>query len=796
MIDPRVLEKHGGTPELLRPKFETDKKNEKIKALIEQSRDRIDEGLTQCGQDARFWWAIDRAFDVSQRQVTYTLVEGLIDANLKDDESVLNAATSLGLSNMLCDKVDPKTGSTYIDPRTRKPVKCLDLPTFFQIYVPVVAAYVKIRWAKLFNDRNIFPFYRYEPSRLTVKSRLKSDIITDRIQRQAQQMGYVADERQSILQMILHGKCLNFPMEAWYTEKQKILDEDEKEKEVIVKEGVRFAIPHPSRCFHDLAHRPSTLNTDTGCEYSGYWDVIRFKDIKNNNKFWNRDKITFGGSDFWFTTRTWDLYTKMYPCVMKFPSISSGQGAGDQDRIERAFAYGTTHEESAVNIVPYFVKLNPKEHGLFDYDYPLWMRLVFASHDTVIWAEPLAYNPNVAYLYDADQNRAFNSSMGLELIPWQDHIGNYLTQYLLSIKKNLAKIVFYNSDFLEEKDVSIIRNLGEKLYRDYTMIPVSERELGWQQATPKNAFWPVEFPQLNTAEIGNAITTMLGIMERMLGFSSQELGAPAVHEQSATEVSVIQQNTSVRLDFIGSQIDEAIHARKNLLYDAMMAYSDDEILAEVANMNNLKREALDEMGFKVEEESAAGGTRAGVRGDKKSLVMDGFTSSREGKDRIPDSKVATAMLQAFQTVFSSPPIVEKLGVDKLIEMYNQILVHAGLPKDFKITTESDGSGSSGQQQQIEAILQQLAQLKDAIVQEAAQESKKIIDSELGQFADAVKKTVSEPMEQKHAQIENTLSEMVQKMTQSDETDARQDDALSSILRIMNASQTEPQLPVT
>ena len=52
----------------------------------------------------------------------------------------------------------------------------------------------------------------------------------------------------------------------------------------------------------------------------------------------------------------------------------------------------------------------------------------------------------------------------------------------------------------------------------------------------------------------------------MLGYSSQEIGAPASHEQSAHEVKLISQNSSVRMQLTGSFIDDALRALKRMLY--------------------------------------------------------------------------------------------------------------------------------------------------------------------------------------------------------------------------------------
>lgn len=816
-VDLTVLEKRGGTAEKLKAKFEAPIPSDKIKELIELSASRIHEGIQQTQRDARFYWAIDRAYDVSRRQITYSLVEGLLDRK-PSAETVLSAAKSWGLEDMLVPAF--KNGKPCCTDKGDQILK-LDLPTFFSVFVPVVAAYHKIRTAKLFNDRDLHPLYKYEPLKLTLPNKLKAEIITDRIQRMSSEMGYRSDERQSIHQALLYGQCLNFPMEDWFTEEQLIM-EGGKEKKTVIKEGVRFAIPHPSRSFFDLAHRPSTLNSDTGCMYAGYWDMVRYSDISTNNQYWNRDKVSYGGrTSNWVNRDVWKLFQTMYPCVMQFPQSSSWGGAGNQDRQERAFYHTENDKDSAVTIAPFFCKVIPKDWDLFDYEYPVWMRFIFASDDTVIWGRPLAYSPNVCYLYDADQNRAFQNSLGLELLPWQDHLSNYLTQYLLSVKKNLAKVVFWNTEVLDDDNIKQIRNLGEKVYRDMNFIPYSERELKWQQTSIQQAFHPVSFPLLNTQEIAAAINVMIGVMERMLGYSSQEVGAPASHEQTKGEVDIIALNTSVRLEYTGGFIDDGVKARKKLLYDAMMAYSSDEVFAEIADMNEAKEAELKKMGFKIEDAESGAEAKAGVRGDKKALKLEGFASDREGVNRLPDAKVAVGMLQAFQTVFTNPLIVQEVGARQLIDLFNQILPFAGTPQGWKLKVDT----AQTKEHQAQAAAQQIQQMQQAIQQaigeQTTQIAGKIVNEELTKMAGVIKEQIAAPLEAGQAQLTQVQAQtqeavkgiagaqaqaqqqmqsladavvgMAKRQAGSDQLDAQQNDAITKLMQLFQIA-AQPTTP--
>jgi len=62
-----------------------------------------------------------------------------------------------------------------------------------------------------------------------------------------------------------------------------------------------------------MAHRPATLNSDTGCEYAGHWHISRLKDIKGNKQYWNQDAITYGGWDWTNNGGLWAAYQTLYP---------------------------------------------------------------------------------------------------------------------------------------------------------------------------------------------------------------------------------------------------------------------------------------------------------------------------------------------------------------------------------------------------------------------------------------------------------------------------------------------------
>ena len=115
---------------------------------------------------------------------------------------------------------------------------------------------------------------------------MKCEAITDRVQVMSLQYGYFETMKQAVFQMLHYSFCIQFPKEEWHVEEQwraanqedvdnKVMVTDNVPAKVgdmikvVVKEGLRFHAPHPSRVIRDLNYAAQTFNTDSGCEYSG-----------------------------------------------------------------------------------------------------------------------------------------------------------------------------------------------------------------------------------------------------------------------------------------------------------------------------------------------------------------------------------------------------------------------------------------------------------------------------------------------------------------------------------------------
>lgn len=699
-----------------------------VKNLTGYIRDCIRNGIDRNRKDYRLFKAMDWAYDAPFYQVSYTQLRGLLNSK-PDDKKVLETIRQWGLTHLLPDIMDANGCPTCDEGGARR--KALNLPVFFNIFIPLVMAYVTIRWAKLFNERNLVPLYKYEPVQFTKENRARCEILTQAVQRQAAWFDYPSDEAQSILQTLLYGICINFPRECWYVEKQ--LGEDGKEK--IVKEGVRFNMPHPSRTYHDLYNRLSTLNSNSGCEYAGYWDLCRYRDIKANPLYFNKERIAYGGQEY-FDLGSSDFLEQVNPCNMSFPDAAVNRsngigGTGALDRLTEANYYSDNDGDAATLLTQHFQYLVPKDWGLGDYPHRILMRFVVAGCDTVVWAEPLAYDRLPVYAYDADFNRSRFNSLGLQIIPFQDMIGNLFTQWIYSVKENLRNPVFYDKDKVPTEYVQQLLNLGNKMMEGRAYIPYSSTIFQRMGERQQEAFFTPPFARHNTAELASLISGILDMLERTLQFSSQELGQPASHEQSATETRIVASYTDNRVELTAGFIDRAIYAKKGLLYDAMMAYADKEIVVGISSSFAATEEEFKKLikavGFTIADESAFDpeepDSMRKVKGDKSALILQTFASTRDARNRIDNPAIADAMSKIFGAIAQNPVLIQSIGSVQLVELLNQIVIAAGLPKEFKLRGKKIDTAAppEEQAQQVGQLITEFSkQVKEAIEQSQAQ----------------------------------------------------------------------------
>lgn len=738
-----------------------DEAGKKRDDLILRVGNRIRDGIKRGIDSHSIFWAIDKAFDVSFNQTTATLVKSLLSYK-PDDDRVLNAlkAWQIEADNILCDECGEDGKPVLVNGKKKK---VLNIPAFFEIYVPVVKAYCTIRWAKMFADRDLSPLFKYEPARFTELNRIRCEILTDRVQMMATQMGYRPTLRQAILQTVMYGECIQFPKESWW---RRTIGQSGDKKMIV--EGLRYHLPHPTRCYRDMAHRPSTLNTDTGCRFAGHWEIQPWSDIRLNKsyqEFGNLGAVAFGRNNWLGSNETY--FKNVYPCVMEYPCASVGRkdGVADNDREQKAEFYTTEMDDKAVFTTNHYQLDVPKDVGFSDYDEPVWFRYVMANEVTPLFVEPMPSFAGIYYGYDTDELRARNTSLALEALPFQDQISNILSQMMLVVRQNLQQVTFYDEGQINRDDIEKLKATGRKRYGERVWIGFSAKENRFSDTKLGEAFHNVQFEKANSVELITAIKTILDILERVLVMSSQEVAQAATHEQTAKETLIIAQTTSVRVNHTGGFIDDAIYAWKNQLYRYLMAYGSPDIYSQVPSDDTITADKLKKLGFTVDSEQdhtddgpKDDRIKRPVKGNKDNLVMlEGFSSTRDSANRINTDALAGQMVEMFKVIGSSEMLIQSVGVKEIVALINQIMVTAGLPRDFRLKL----AGDANTPQASEAIIELTKQIAQRF-QQTEQKTVEFVQKSLAEALQPIRQG-EQQMAQALAAVESAIPEISKKV---------------------------------
>lgn len=705
----RVLDLVGITQESTTEFFK--KKNgeysEEARVIVDRIKSRINSGVNKCFEEHNHYHAIDKAWDIPFKQVTQTMLDDVMSGSPSFEE-VEKKLKDLGLTMKIQENVDAKD------------IEASDMiPTFFRIFVPICKAYVTIRCAKIVNDRRGYPFMKFDPIKSTPKNRLRGEIASDRAEVMAAQFGYREVFRNIVWHTLHYASCIQFPMEEWYQEKSYRISGIDGLDDTVEKEGLRYHLPHPTRRYIDESYPGYTINTDTGVSYGGYWVIKRYGDLMaKKSEFVNIDEITYG-KDLRDGSRGQSFFNTVYRnCTLNFPNTNKTGHPGELDRESKVGSYSSERDEDkAVLVTNHFEKIIPRDFGLGDIDMPVWFRFVVASDDTVIYAAPIPYSPMIYWGYDNQDNRSPNASMTMEILPFQDHFSNLMTQYILTTKQNLASLTFIDKTIVGPTVFDKVRNLGEKWFRGLNVFNMDTRKLATGGKTVEQAVKNFQFPYKDTSQILQAMNSTISFLERILVFSNQELGAAANHEQTAEEIRVIGSSTSNRMEYTANSIDDSMEAWKKQVLYAFINYGGIGPLASISK--KYTKELLEELNIStVEDDDYSVGDEDKILVDiedidsdeKDNLIAEEYFSER-GKDRVNDSALAQGMSQLLSVYMADPEIRQAIGVSQLIHMLNTIARMSGFSRDFKLNVVE----TPNQPQNNEELAQILSEFENSVL---------------------------------------------------------------------------------
>lgn len=718
-VELEKLKAAGITEEKLKAKFDYTKgggwpEDENVKALVVRLQGRIQDGRTWNYANYKLYHAIDLLWETPFRAQDEALLRSLErrDWNKEENRGILK---EWALQHLLTERQDPKTG---------KKEQILNLPKFLNVVVPLASSATKTRAGRLTIDRMQFPLFKYEPRKSLPKDNARCEALTDYVETVTEWFDYRNQLQQNILKTCQYPNQLTFVREAWYREEQA---------GKLQKEGLRYSLPHPTRVYHDLTFPISSFNTDIGCQFAGYWQVQAYRNIRENKRLWNVEKIALGPN--WRGPNT-TFFNTVYPCTLvPWPSEP---GITQLDREKAATIYFQTQQDDyGIVLTQHFEKIVPKDWGLGDYSDPVWFRFIVASDITVIFAEPLPSCPIQYWGYDPDDSRTLSSSMILEAAPWEYLVTNLLTTLIIGIKQNLANLTFYNSDVVDETIMNSLKDVTDANLQLLRMVPMSFRKQRASQNDVRESVLPITLPQRETVSVMSAINMAINLMERCLVMSPQEAGAAASHQQSAEEMKIISNSMSTRLEYTGLAIDRAIEAWKRQLYYYIMAYGSSEVYAEVT-ADKITKKQLEDMGFTVDETESTD-EHFVVRGKKDTLQMEYFVASKDGPNRTNGAAVAQAMVTILQPL--APQLAASVGPEEVTKLFNQWAETAGLPRTFRLKAtpglpqkEQEMMAKMGEQM-AGAMQQQEAHVKEAFTAQA--QAMQGIQQQLAQMGEAI-----------------------------------------------------------
>lgn len=718
------------------------KKTQKLVDLISED---IRNGRYMNFKEWRAYRAIDLAWDMPGSQIEPTVLHSIAHGKFTVDE-VKKQLDAWGLSeDSLLQKVPIKDKPGLYEAR-------VNLPVLFNVMFPLVKSVTLQDVARLFNEVNTTPFMPYRPKKGSDRNEVACEIVTDMIDTQSEWYGYPASVRQGIFQTKRYGLVLGFPREEWHYEEAIRDDGTEKGARYTVKEGLRYIIPDPTRLIYDLAHPLTTINSDSGCEFYGHWEVKRYSDILDDPKWWNRTKI-FGGTNWYDPSISSTYFEEFFPCSAQIGAPACW-GVEDRKRENKLAWYSTRDRQRAVFVTNYYRKIIPSQWGLgrykYDkdglpegklessYDYPVWHRFVVASDDTIIWAEPCAYVPGWFMGHDYDEQSAVVTSLSLDVMPFQHHLTNILSQIVLTALQNLGRVVFYDTNLVNVEDIRTLKNLGEERYRSTQFIGFDSelnKRAGLNQV---QAFQVPNFQHVPITELMQLVPMLLNILDRILQTSAQDTGASGAHYQGKDEIAQLGAAGGNRRQFTASYIYEGLDAMQRQIYHANMAYRDDEVTAQVSAETPNIEEILTELGFTV---SHKGEQNLLVTGKKQKLRLEGFASRYLGPQPGKEKELAQALMTLVQTISSQPELYKLVGGQTILSLLEHAAKLMGGPADLKLRPqkpEKDDQVPENVINLVKQVQQNILQMvSEKVAKPAAQEVAKV-QQQLAQVEEALK----------------------------------------------------------
>jgi hypothetical protein len=654
---------------------------------------RIDDAILQTLKNSHLFAAVDLAWDSST--ITRRTIPLVLYAQRRIGiEACITALNSLGCKD------------EYVKNSPDKKQQYIELPKFSEVNVNIVRSVITRRVAaQSARFTNLYPFFRYETRGTGEADKLRADLTSQRQDIMADQYGYREAQIQWIRDMLLYPYCVVFPACVWDRESEWVSADDGTAPEFqlgedgepiiqsrIKRQGVPLVAPHPSRVIYDSAHPIHSINSDTGCEWFGFWDVVRYGQVADNADMFNRSELSFGEVSMnWMGS--YSSYFSQYYTTVTAPQ-SDPTLASENDRKANIGRYSSSQRDAAVYLTHLYWKIKPNQWRMGRYPFPVWLHLVIANSRTVVAAEFMPDCPGFVFTHNTSAQRQNNLSMAHELLPWQDQLTNLFTQLLECARRDLFGIAVLNIDAFPTADENAQKVLkefraafrSENFWTTISMLEVSIIKMKELGVDLDNVFKVIrQTPNTQINVLLNCISQVLAITERVMAMSPQEQAQLSPRETSATEIQVIAGTTENLYQMISDSIDAGRAALKRYLYNALLSCGEDEISLPV--IARYRRKTAELAGFRVtdEEEMAPGTDRTHfvVTGSKAKLSAEYIFNSRDGSERSSNIQAAQTLVQMLG-VLMQPAAMAMVTKGQLADVLNSIVRQSGAGADVLI----------------------------------------------------------------------------------------------------------------
>lgn len=653
---------------------------------------------------------------------------------------------NLELLGKTCD--ESPTLEKYVKRGDNGKVISADLPKFTEININLIRSVITRRAApQSIKYSGLSPHFDYDPRDKTQVGKIRGDLTSQRMDIMADQFGYNHFETQMIRDMFLYAHSVAFPRAYWereiQLEKQSIKPEFDdkgkiKTKVRVVKEGVAWVNPHPTRVFYDNAYPLSSLNQDIGCDYIGFWDIMRWGDIWSNGAFFNKKHVSYtSGMVDWFSNYA-SYFNTYFKDVVSPPSLEQVEGgknignnpaANDRKNNVGLYMVGSMENISTI-FTNLYVKVRPVNWGWGTYPHPVWVHLKVAGDATVVYAKILPSSPAAVFSYNESDSRLYNISMAHELMPFQDQLTNLFSQMLETAKQDLFSVAVLNTDvFPDTEQGRAVRDEFKKLmknkaaYASTQMLEISFQKMAQLGIKPEQAFTVVRSaPDTALDAIFKCIAQTIEMANNIMVISQTEQGQTPGREISAHQSVALSATTNTVYDFISDAIDEGRAAMKRICFESLIACGSDDV--ELSAENRWPDEVLKKAGFdpKDPEDGVEMTGYRRVTGNKVSLVHDYLFTARDGGNRQAGPQAAQTLVQLLQAIGSlegdmQNAVLSAMGKEKVFEMINTIfrMTDAGVDLNLELKPgESNELTMSNDKQMQQAIQKMAAQIQTEV----------------------------------------------------------------------------------